>query len=135
MLWVRRVLMSRPLSSDLKISRRRLAASSRPPRTLVSQHCTSSRCSRGCLHVKQTNLKKCRTNVRNEKYTYTTLSIITRNFNKKDIFLYIFWRARVCLPLLCLFRPFCIFERCLDSNPESCRSNQVCHPSPKKKDI
>ncbi len=56
-LWVRRVLMSRPLSSDLKISRRRLAASSRPPRTLVSQHCTSRRCSRGCLHVKQTNFK------------------------------------------------------------------------------
>jgi hypothetical protein len=49
--------MSRPLSSDLKISRRRLAASSLPPRTLVSQHCTSSRCSRGCLHVTETNFK------------------------------------------------------------------------------
>jgi hypothetical protein len=33
-----------------------------------------------------------------------------------------FWQARVCWPLLCLCRPFCIFERCLDSNPESRRS-------------
>jgi hypothetical protein len=42
-----------------------------------------------------------------------------------------FWRATVCWPLLCLCRPFCIFERCLDSNPESCRSNyQLSHPSP-----
>jgi hypothetical protein len=24
-------------------------------------------------------------------------------------------------------RPFCIFERCLDSNPESCRSKQGCY--------
>jgi hypothetical protein len=30
-------------------------------------------------------------------------------------FLYIFWRARVCWPLLCLCRPFYIFEKCLDS--------------------
>ncbi len=37
-------------------------------------------------------------------------------------FLYIFWRARVCRPLLCLCRPFMIFEGCLDSNPEYCRS-------------
>ncbi len=46
-------------------------------------------------------------------------------------FLYTFWWARVCLPLLCLCRPFCIFERCLDS---SCRSKQaryqLSHPSP-----
>jgi hypothetical protein len=38
------------------------------------------------------------------------------------------------LSLLCLCRPFCIFERCLDSNPESCRSKQarylLSHPSP-----
>jgi hypothetical protein len=44
------------------------------------------------------------------------------------LFLYIFW------PILCLCRTFCIFERCLDSNPESCRSKQVryqlSHPSP-----
>jgi hypothetical protein len=44
-------------------------------------------------------------------------------------FKYFFWRARVCF-----CRPFCIFERCLDSNPDSCRSKQVCyqliHPSP-----
>ncbi len=24
-------------------------------------------------------------------------------------------------------RPFCIFERCLDSNQESCRSKQGCY--------
>ncbi len=51
-----------------------------------------------------------------------------------DFFVYIFWRTRMCLPLLCLFRPLCIFERCLDSIPESCRSkqarNQLSHPSP-----
>jgi hypothetical protein len=35
---------------------------------------------------------------------------------------FFYWRARVCWPLLCLGRPFCIFyERYLDSNPESCR--------------
>ncbi len=50
----------------------------------------------------------------------------------------LFWRARVCwpCPLLCLCRPFCIFERCLDSNLESCRNKQaryqleLSHPSP-----
>ncbi len=36
---------------------------------------------------------------------------------------YIFLRARVWGPHLCLGRLFCIFERCLNSNPESCRSN------------
>ncbi len=35
------------------------------------------------------------------------------------------WRARVCWPLLCLCRRFCIFERCLDSNLESCRSMRI----------
>ncbi len=49
-------------------------------------------------------------------------------------FLYFFWQATVCWPLLCLCRPFCIFERGLDSNPESCRSKQeryqLSHPSP-----
>ncbi len=29
----------------------------------------------------------------------------------------------VCWPLLC--HPFCIYERCLDSNPESCRCKQA----------
>ncbi len=42
--------------------------------------------------------------------------------------------AVVCCALLCLCRPFCIFERCLDSNPERCRSKkaryQLSHPSP-----
>ncbi len=41
--------------------------------------------------------------------------------------------------LLCVCRPFCIFEGCLDSNPESCHSKQaryqlshpwLSHPSP-----
>ncbi len=41
------------------------------------------------------------------------------------LFLYIFWQASVCWPLLCLCRQFCIFERCLDSHPESCRSQQA----------
>ncbi len=31
----------------------------------------------------------------------------------------------MCSPLLCLCRPFCSFERCLDSNPESCHSKQA----------
>ncbi len=48
----------------------------------------------------------------------------------------IFWRARVCWQLLCLCRPFFIFKRYLDSNSESCRSQQVryqlSHPSPYK---
>ncbi len=42
-----------------------------------------------------------------------------------SVFLYIFWRSRVCWPLLCLCRRVCIFERCLDSNTESCRSKQA----------
>ncbi len=43
-------------------------------------------------------------------------------------YLYIyFWRARLCWPLLSLCRPFCIFETCLDSNPESCRNKQPCY--------
>jgi hypothetical protein len=45
----------------------------------------------------------------------------------------LFLRARVCWPLQC--RPsFGIFERCLDSNSESCRRKQArylpSHPSP-----
>ncbi len=63
------------------------------------------------------------------------------NITENCIWLYIififfsyFWRARVCWPLLCLCCPFCIFERCLDSNPESCRSKQALptysHSSP-----
>ncbi len=49
-------------------------------------------------------------------------------------FLYIFWWARVCWPLLYLCRPFVIFEGCLDSNPESRRRKQASyqhsHPFP-----
>ncbi len=33
-------------------------------------------------------------------------------------------------PLLCLCPQFCIFERCLYSNPESCRCKQARHLSP-----
>jgi hypothetical protein len=40
--------------------------------------------------------------------------IIVHSYNCFCIFIL---RARVCWPLLCLCRPFCIFERCLDSNP------------------
>jgi hypothetical protein len=44
-----------------------------------------------------------------------------------------FLSARVCWPLLCLCRPFCIFERYVDKNPESYRSKQARyqhrHPS------
>ncbi len=51
--------------------------------------------------------------------------ICNGSFIWEKFFLYIFWRTRVCWPLLCLCRPFCIFERYLDSNPESCRSEQA----------
>ncbi len=57
--------------------------------------------------------------------------LICNNF---FLLLYIFLAARVCWPLFCLHCPFCIYERCLDSNPESCRSKQaryqLYHPSP-----
>ncbi len=36
-----------------------------------------------------------------------------------------FWRAWVCWPLLCLCRPFCNFERCLDSNQATVPSRRV----------
>ncbi len=46
---------------------------------------------------------------------------------------YIFWRASMCWSLLCLCRPFMIFEGCLNSNSECCRSKraryQLNHPS------
>ncbi len=45
--------------------------------------------------------------------------------NVPFLYFYIFWRDRVCWPLLYLYRPFCIFERCLDSNPESCHVAQT----------
>ncbi len=50
------------------------------------------------------------------------------------IFFWLFlWRARVCRPLLCLCRQFMIFEGCLDSNPECCRSTlaryRLRHPT------
>ncbi len=53
----------------------------------------------------------------------------------RHTFFYIFfWRARVCWPLLCLCRPFIIFEGYLNSNLESWRrkqrpSNLATHPS------
>ncbi len=36
--------------------------------------------------------------------------------NPWNFFCIFFWRARVCWPLLCLCRPFIIFEVCLNSN-------------------
>jgi hypothetical protein len=60
--------------------------------------------------------------------------LFVRFDNRFYSFLGIFWRARVCRPFLCFCRPICIFESCLDSNPESCRSKQasyqLSHPSP-----
>ncbi len=54
---------------------------------------------------------------------------------KKVSFWYIFWRVRVCWPLPCLCRPFCIFRRCLDSNQRAAHSKQaryqLSHPSPR----
>ncbi len=44
--------------------------------------------------------------------------------------LYIFWRVRVYWPHIFLCRPFCIFDRCQDSNPDCCRrkhSNLATH--------
>jgi hypothetical protein len=38
---------------------------------------------------------------------------------KKQYFIF-FRGARVCWPLLYLYRPFRIFDLCLNSNPESC---------------
>ncbi len=44
------------------------------------------------------------------------------------------WPVRVRWPFYCLCRPFCFFERCLDSNLESWSRKQVryrlSHPSP-----
>jgi hypothetical protein len=55
--------------------------------------------------------------------------------SRKVFFVYrIFLAGQIECVLLCLCRPFCIFERCLDWNPESCRSKQarcqLSHPSP-----
>ncbi len=54
--------------------------------------------------------------------------------NTSKYCIFFFWRARVCWPLFCLCRRFCIFERCLDSKPESCCSKraryQLSHSSP-----
>ncbi len=38
---------------------------------------------------------------------------------------FLFGGDGVCLPLLSNCRPFCNFERCLDSNPKSCCSKQA----------
>ncbi len=52
---------------------------------------------------------------------------------RQQWFFCIFWRAGVCWLLLCLRRLFSIYERCLDSSLESCRSKQaryqLGHPS------
>jgi hypothetical protein len=57
---------------------------------------------------------------------------IVEQFMPRYIFC-IFFGGLECWPLLCFCRPFCIFGKCLNSNPESCRSKQVpyqlSHPS------
>jgi hypothetical protein len=71
-------------------------------------------------------------------HIFSVISFNVRVQNCKKLCLYkngrnnnftFFWRARVCRPLLCLCRPFSIFE-----NPESCRSQQaryhLNYPSP-----
>ncbi len=49
-------------------------------------------------------------------------------------FVYFFWRARVCGPLLCFCRPFCIFEMCGFEPRELPYSKQahyhLSHPCP-----
>ncbi len=50
----------------------------------------------------------------------TVLRLTLLSHNCSLIFLAIFWWVRVCWTLLCLCRPFCIFERSLHSDPESC---------------
>jgi hypothetical protein len=53
------------------------------------------------------------------------------SFLPSSSFFVYFWASWNALATLC--RPICILERCLDSNPENCRSKQVCyqliHPS------
>ncbi len=74
---------------------------------------------------------------------HATTPLFFRILHFHSFFVYFLWRARVCWPLLCLCRPFCTFERYLDSNPECCRvkhagalptkppiSLQLSHPSP-----
>jgi hypothetical protein len=54
------------------------------------------------------------------------------SFSQTPGFFWFFWRARVCWPLLCLFRPFLVFEGCLDSTAAASRrtTNLASHPSP-----
>jgi hypothetical protein len=62
-----------------------------------------------------------------------TRQLVPVNPSVKHFFKNIFLAARVCRPLLRLWRPFMIFEGCLDSNPEYCRSKlaryRLSHPS------
>ncbi len=51
----------------------------------------------------------------------------TRN-TSRNFFCIFFWRTRVRWPLLCLCRPFCIYEKCLDSNLKN--PGQKAQPSP-----
>ncbi len=48
---------------------------------------------------------------------------------KQQSLFHIFFGGLECWPLLCLCRPYCIFYRCLESNPESCCSNWATHLS------
>jgi hypothetical protein len=53
------------------------------------------------------------------------VSMVGGTFYFFNIFFGVGVGVLVCWPLLCLCRPFCIIERCLDSNPESCCSKQA----------
>ncbi len=48
---------------------------------------------------------------------------------RNNFFCILFLELNVFWPLLCLCRPSCIFGRCLDLNPESCRSKRVALPT------
>ncbi len=56
------------------------------------------------------------------------------NIFSLNFFCIFFWQTRVCSPLPCVCRTFMIFERCLNSNSECCRSMRapykLSHPSP-----
>jgi hypothetical protein len=58
---------------------------------------------------------------------------IAGTFGSPSFFVYFFGGLECAGHCFCLCRPFCIFERCLDSNPECCRSKQaryqLTHPS------
>jgi hypothetical protein len=87
----------------------------------------------GSLFASGQTGSRVQTKITHVRVVCTTVNLLTFNhcFYQShwfNTFFYIFfWRARVCWPCHCLCRTFCIFERCLDSNPESCHSKQACY--------